>query len=137
MFISLFLLLTAFARSPQPPPRPDPLPPVENQCDRAYALNAGFEFPPELIGEGGVVTCTSLAVPRSQAGDAILMAEWGDSLDEWYRLELQSIEARQKATQAQHKVDVAKARRRGRAEGSAAGGGAGIAILIIVLAILL
>lgn len=133
----IFLMLSAFARSPEPPPRPTPLPAVENQCEQAFALTAGIEFPSELVGPGGIVTCTSLAVPRSQAGDALLLAEWGDAIDEWYRLELQSIEARQKATQAQNKVEVAKARRRGRAEGTAAGGGVGVAILVIVLAILL
>lgn len=104
------LLTLAFGKAPEPAPySPAPLRPppalhakVEDQCPQAFALSPGKPVPPELIeivqtddGLVAVARCAAVAVPTSEAADALDTATWAQEtydqarLDRtWYRSEI-------------------------------------------------
>lgn len=138
LLLSLFLLNTALANEidlSSPPPRPAKLEPVEGECEIAFSLILNRPVPSFFLHDDGTLNCHAIAVPRSQAGNAILMADWAENLAAWHQLDVEVRDAELKSLQSSHQLEVARVRKNARTEGMAIGAGAVVSVLLTVLLI--
>jgi len=120
-----------------PPPRPEKIEPVEGECEISYPLVKNRPVPVFFVNEDGTINCNALLVPRSQAGYAILMAEWAENLNEWYQLDIEIRDAEMDAVLSAHKLEIETIKRKTRNQGIAIGSGSVGVLVIIVLAAML
>jgi len=132
----LFLLLSAPAMASEngPPNRPAQIDPVEDECEIAFPMVVNRKVPSFFLNDDGTFKCNALLVPRSQAGNAILMAEWAENLNEWYQLDIEVRNAEIRSIQSSHRLEVEKVRKNARKEGMALGAGI-VTTVVLVLAL--
>lgn len=61
--------------------RPVPHEPEPSECNKAYSLVAGQPLPAGLLDSAGIVSCSALVVPTSEALDALDAASWARWLE--------------------------------------------------------
>jgi len=96
--IALALLLAASVRaagSSPLPDRPEPTAPVSRQCDRSIPLVPGKPVPPALVDAEGLVRCSAVALPTSEALDLVSLEAWGDAVAARYRIDVPDLERRE------------------------------------------
>ncbi len=76
---------------PPLPARPLELEPVANQCASSVALVPGRPVPAELVDADGLVVCSAVAVPTSEALDLVALEAWSDALGARYQLDTSAL----------------------------------------------
>ena len=76
---------------PPLPERPAALEPVARQCPASVALVPGRPVPAELVDEAGLVVCSAVAVPTSEALDLVALEAWSAALGARYRLDTSAL----------------------------------------------
>lgn len=84
----MIALLLGTALAQDIPTKPEPNPPVENQCERTTPI---------------ADPCSAVAVPTSQAADLLQIEIWGDQLYSHYQTDLQAWEIREQALKAENR----------------------------------
>lgn len=138
LFLSLFSSTFALADEvnlSEPPARPARLEPVEGECEVAFSLVLNRPVPAFFLHEDGTLNCHAIAIPRSQAGYAILMADWAENLNEWYRLEMEIKNAEIESLRSSHQLEISKTRKNARTEGAIIGAGSVMIIFLTAFAI--
>ena len=134
----LFALLSTSSLANEntaPPPKPELIQSVENECETAFPLVVNKPIPSFFLNEDGTLKCNALAVPRSQAGNAILMSEWAENLNEWYQLDIEIRESHLLSIKSAHQLELQNAKRNSRGQGVAIGA-AGVGVIFMTALLL-
>ena len=83
----ILLLLLGTALAQDIPAKPEPRPPVENQCVEATPV---------------AEPCSAVAIPTSQAADMLGIEIWGDQLYSHYQTDFQAWTVREQALKAEN-----------------------------------
>lgn len=86
--ISLIVLPALALELSALPERPSPVERVANQCPATVALVPGRPIPAGLVDEAGLVICSAVALPTSEALDLVALEAWSDAIEARYRLDV-------------------------------------------------
>ena len=98
MITPLLLVAATWAGAepiPALPDRPEPLAPVTGQCSKSIGLVPGRPVPPALVDEEGLVRCSAVAMPTSEALDLVALEAWGDAVAARYRIDVGDLQRRE------------------------------------------